>query len=278
MMTVSLALTTVLLFTAGVPAATITWTGTAGDGDYTNPANWTPRLPRNDNWTDTVVFGASATAGTVHLHKYPPPWGGSPRSPSIAQVRFETPGWTIRDTYADFDNIDVIRSVAPGVGTNTLDTRFNADSNNTWTINAGNTLVLAQSFYQRNKNIDLVGGGTLHVMGKIGGFGSSGWGLHVQDATLIIDASDPYTFATGGAVYLEAAGAQLHLETDEQGFNNLIGSEIFIADGLQLEFTQVDGRTAGIAQDIPVTPVPEPVTAALAVVSGTVLVLRRRRA
>ena len=59
-------------------ASTFTWTGGAGDGAFSNPANWSGGVAPTEDGTATVVF-TDAGAGTVRL----------PTNANLAQIQFQ---------------------------------------------------------------------------------------------------------------------------------------------------------------------------------------------
>jgi beta-glucanase (GH16 family) len=190
-------------------AATRTWTGTAGDGAYATAGNWDSGVaPANNDYQDTAAF--SAGAQTV----------GVPASRKVYGLNFQTAGWTLSG--GSFSELTAISSA--GTGTNTL-VGVTAHAHATWTVDAGNTVVLP-SFYQRDKNITLTGGGALQFNAMIGGYsGTAGtWGVHVANGKVRINASAPYQSGTAGAIFINGPDASLELQTTIAGANSLIGA------------------------------------------------------
>lgn len=249
---------------APLSAVNRTWDGEANNGDFGTALNWSGNTaPANNAYGDVAIFGASTSAGTVNLA------GGR----SIKGLSFETAGWSL--TGSSFSNLSALSSA--GVGTNTLNMSFQVEYTPTWNVAAGNTLYLANSFYQRNKNVTLTGGGTLQVASGITGFtdGSIGvWGLHLQDAVLRFNASSPYASNAKGAIFMDDASARLQLLTSVSAAEALIGTRIVDTTGLGLLVTDIGGGY------VEITAIPEPSTYALlagAVILAGVIYSRRRR-
>lgn len=264
---------------AAVPAsaATVTWTGGGNDWDYANAANWSA-LPRGTSWEDTVVFGASATAGKVLVNDLDnPTWG--PDNPSHYGITFQTAGWTLSDDggyhYTDLTDID-----SAGAGVNIIENSFNTSSSNdvTWTIGADNTLILEKEMYQKGRNITLNGGGTLeiHTTNGIRGYGTNpgDYGIYVTGATLRITAGSVYAFGTGGSIFISDDAAVLQLKTSEVGAQDLISSNRIIDDyGQGLNITPI---TIGGEDYVQITAIPEPASIALLAIGGLAMLKSRR--
>jgi hypothetical protein len=258
----SLALVSLAL-AAPLFAVNRTWDGEAGNWDFATALNWSGNtVPANNEYGDTAVFGASTSAGAVNLS------GGR----SINGITFETAGWSL--TGASFTNLSKISSA--GAGTNTFNLGFQVQYSPTWNVAAGNTLYLANSFYQRDKNVILTGGGTLQVGASITGFTSGNigvWGLHVQDAVLRLDTGTPYSGSAKGAIFIDDAAARVQLLTSVAGAQSLIGTRIINTTGLDLQVVDIGGGYVEIAA------IPEPSTFALftgAVILAGVVSSRRR--
>jgi beta-glucanase (GH16 family) len=220
---VRLLLVFLLSITSALHAASITWTGTAGDGAYATAANWQGGVaPANNDYQDTAVFNSGARTVTV------------PASRKVAGLSFLTAGWTL--SAGSFSELTTLSS--SGSGTNTL-VGVTAHAHATWTINTGNTVVLP-SLYERDKNITLTGGGTLQMNASIGGYsGTAGtWGIHIVNGRLRFNTATPYTSGTGGAVFINGPDASLELPTTITGANSLIGAGRIVdqlGDGLAID-------------------------------------------
>ncbi|MDA3873166.1 MAG: hypothetical protein PF795_04330, partial [Kiritimatiellae bacterium] len=79
-------LLTLAVISTFTQAATITWTGLAGDGNFESAGNWTGDRtpPAVDDFQDIATFTSATTPSTITL--------GSGRD--IGGLRFETAGWT----------------------------------------------------------------------------------------------------------------------------------------------------------------------------------------
>lgn len=220
--------------------ANISWTGAGGDGSYTNAANWTPRRPNNNDYEDTVVFGSLGTPATIVLAKLPgPAWDPTLQVPSHLGVRFDTVPWTLSDSGGVAYN-EITTLSSSGGGTNTIASSLNVHNPATWTVGSGNVLYLTKGFYEKDKNINLQGGGTLRVGVSIGGYGSGTWGIHIRDAVLRIDAAAPYS-SGGGAIYLSRSAAKFQLKTTVAAAKALIGTRIRDEVGTGLKVTDIGG-------------------------------------
>ena len=241
------------------PATLVVWDGSEGDGDFTNALNWVGDVaPRNTDYQDTAIFNATATPSTVNL----------PSARSIVGLDFQTAGWTL--TGASWSNLRTLSSA--GTGTNIVN-YLNAFADATWTVQSGNTLVLATGFYERNKNITLTGGGELISTAAVGGYSGTvgAWGLHLLDATYRVDAANPYNTGCAGAVFLDHLLATLQLRTSVAGAQALIGSRIVDGVGSGLQVEDIGGGY------VEITTVPEPVSSALMLGAASLLLFFRRR-
>jgi len=243
-----LLLTGVTAFLCGalhLPAANITWNDSAGDGSFATGGNWSGgAAPASNDYQDTAIFGAAATPRTINV----------PAARSILGLRFETAGWAL--TGSAFNDVRNIYST--GSGTNSTSQLLNQKYAGTWTVGSGNRLVAGGGLYQRSYNISLTGGGTLQVGTAITGYtGTVGsWGIHVQDATLRVNAAGPYSSTSAGAVFLDSLGARLQLQTTVAAAQGLIGTRI--VDGLG-EGLQVSHLGGGLVEVSPVVPTSGPV-------------------
>lgn len=166
-----------LATTLPLSAVNRTWDGEAGDGDFSNALNWSGNTaPANNDYGDIAIF-ASADIGVVNV----------PASRSIKGISFTDAGWTLSGS--SFSNLNSLSSA--GTGINTMNTGLNVYSSGTsvaWSVSSGNTLALTAGFYQRNKNVNISGGGVLEVGAAITGFtGTVALGL----VTLRIRRSHP---------------------------------------------------------------------------------------
>jgi beta-glucanase (GH16 family) len=225
-------------------AANRTWNDSAGDGSFATGTNWSGGVaPASNDYQDTAVFGGSAAPRTVNV----------PAARSIFGLRFETAGWTLAGSAFN----DVRNLSSAGAGTNTIGQLLNQKYTGTWTVNAGNTLVLGGGFYQRNYTVTLSGGGTLQVASALGGYAGAvgSWGLRVQDATLRVNASSPYASGSAGAVFLDAAGAKLQLQSTVAAVQSLVGTRIVDGLGGGLQVADLGGGF------VEVTPASDPAPA-----------------
>lgn len=233
------------LVTSSALAATVTWTGTSGNGLYATGGNWSGGVaPANNDYQDTALFNTGARTVTV------------PSSQKVAGLNFQTPGWTLATgSFAELTSIS-----SAGSGTNTLNVGITAHANATWTVGSGNTLVFGSSFYQRDKNITLTGGGQLRFNASIGGYtGTAGaWGIHISSGRVVIDAATPYQSGTGGAIFINGADASLELQATMAAAESLVSAGRIVdqlGNGLAIE--DIGGgivRIVSVAGD-PVPPV-----------------------
>jgi beta-glucanase (GH16 family) len=226
---------------AGVlPAANRTWIDSAGDGSFATSANWSGGVvPANNDYQDTAIFGSPSAPRCVHV----------PAGRSIFGLRFETAGWSL--TGSAFNDIRNVYSA--GSGTNSTAQLLNQKYSGNWTVAPGNNLVLGGGLYQRNYNITLTGGGTLRVGSAITGYGGTAgaWGVHLQDATLRVNAASPYSSTSAGAVFLEAPGARLQLLSTVASVQTLIGTRIVDGLGGGLQVADLGG---GVVEVSPASP------------------------
>lgn len=214
-----------ILCAAALPAkaATRTWTDAAGDGAYATAGNWDGGVaPANNDYQDTALFDAGARAVVV------------PSGRKVYGLNFLTGGWTLSG--GSFSELTALSSA--GAGTNTL-VGVTAHAHATWIVNAGNTVVLP-SFYERDKNITLTGGGSLQFNAAIGGYSGTvgSWGLHIVNGRARFNTSTPYQSGTAGAVFINGSDAALELQTTLAGANSLISAGRIVdelGDGLVID-------------------------------------------
>lgn len=188
-------------------AATITWTGAAGEWDYGAAGNWSPALPKNNDYQDIVRFGGTATPGTISVIT---PYGTS-SSRQHEGVEFTSAGWTLDVDYSSLGKVN-----SAGVGTNTINYGFEVQQAGTWTIGEGNTLSIAKVLYLKNFNVTLAGGGTLLTNGGLGGYGSGTFGMHLTGGTTLrIDAAQVHDGGTTAKVYISDSLSKLELKTTD---------------------------------------------------------------
>ncbi|MGI5869039.1 MAG: hypothetical protein ACOX9C_06325 [Kiritimatiellia bacterium] len=242
-----------LLATALMPCAAQAkdyyWTNASGDGVYTNAANWNPvGLPETTDYTsDVVIFGTQGgTPTNVTRPAYSNPSWVKPQN--MLHVRFDTAGWTL--TAPTIDNLRTFESY--GAGTNTVNFYFNMRDSQSWTIETGNTLHLAQTFYARNHTVTLNGGGTVLCSAPISGFGSGTYGVKIQNAVLKINGSTPSSFGAVTVVWIDKKEARLQLKTTVAAAKGLIGPTNKIRDnvGFGLKVTDVGGGCVEIAPQV----------------------------
>ncbi len=248
------------LFTLSSHAALVVWDGSEGNGLWTDGANWVGGSPpSNDDFRDTAVFDATTTPGTVTV----------PNGRKVNGIRFETVGWTIDVNGSDFDDLHNIFST--GAGVNRLDRfelRNNSNTGN-WVIESGNTLELFNSYYARNRNASVSGGGLLLIDRAIDGFSSPQ--LRLNDITVRIDASTAFSSNNDGFVRFDHESAVLELKTTVANAQNQIDDEIIDNTGLGLQVTDIDGEFVRISV------VPEPGSLILASAGALFLIGRQRR-
>lgn len=125
-------------------AASFTWSGGAGDGVYSNPANWSGGVVPPNDGTATLVFGDTG-AGAIRLNS----------SINVSQIRFEN---SAARTYTFSSGLGALVTLQDGLSSSS------AGGNNVFTSSVGIRLTDAVSF-------DL-GNGSLEVDGSIVGTGS----------------------------------------------------------------------------------------------------------
>ncbi len=202
-------LTLLLLAAGSALAATRTWTGGAGDGAYATGGNWDAGVaPANNDYQDTALFNQGPQTVTV------------PSARQVYGLNFATAGWTLSG--GPFGELVALSSA--GAGTNTL-VKITAHASATWTVMSGNTIVIP-TFYERDKDITLTGGGTMQFNSSIGGYSGTigSWGLHIVNGCAHFNVSSPYQSGTAGAVFINGAEATLELPTTIAGANSLIAA------------------------------------------------------
>jgi len=200
-------LAALLLAAPSASAATRTWTGGAGDGAYVTGGNWDAGVaPANNDYQDIALFDAGAQTVTV------------PSARQVYGVTFATAGWTLSG--GSFGEITALSSA--GTGTSTV-VGLTAHASATWTVASDNTIVVP-TFYERDKNITLTGGGTLQFNTSIGGYSGmiGSWGVHVVNGCAHFAVSSPYQSGTAGAVFINGAEASVELHTNIATANSLI--------------------------------------------------------
>lgn len=261
---IPVSLLTLSTLCAPLAAANRTWDGEAGDGEFTTALNWAGNtLPANNDYNDIAVFGATATAGTVTVTG----------SRSINGINFETAGWTLSGS--SFTNLSKLFSA--GAGTNTMNMSFEQRYTSSWTVASGNTLVLANSFYQRSQNVSVDGGGTLELASSITGFGGTvgSWGMNLGNITVRFDTAAPYASASAGAIFMNSADSRLQLMTSVSAAESLIGGRVRDGVGAGLLVTDIGG---GYVEITSLAAIPEPSAAALlAGIAGLTIFATRRR-
>lgn len=236
------------LLSSNAIAANIAWNGLAGDGLFNTDGNWVGgTAPEDNDFRDNGVFGADGTPTTVTVVG----------NRDIAGIRFETTGWTL--TGSRFDNIRVINSA--GTGTNVFNNNLEVNGSNatrTWTIGAGNTLhVTSNTFYMKNNNVSLTGGGIISIDTSLTGFGTGSYGLLVQDATARFNNNAP-AGNNQSFVSLNDPASIVQVQTSIAGAQSLVSAgDIVDGVGSGLAFTDIGGGYTEI------TSVPEPATYAL---------------
>ncbi len=260
----SAALFTLSALCTTLVAANRTWDGEAGDGEFTTALNWSGNtVPANNDYGDTAVFNATVTAGTVNLSA----------GRSILGINFQSAGWTL--TGSPFGNLTQLTSA--GAGTNTLSMSFEQRYTGNWTVASGNTLVLANSFYQRSQNVTVDGGGTLQLASAITGFGGTvgSWGMNLGDITVRFDTATPYSSASAGAIFMNSADSRLQLLSSVSAAESLIGGRVRDGVGAGLLVTDIGG---GYVEITSLAAIPEPSVAGLfAGLCGLAFVSGRRR-
>lgn len=243
-------------------AATITWTGAAGEWDYGAAGNWSPALPKNNDYQDIVRFGGTATPGTISVIT---PYGTS-SSRQHEGVEFTSAGWTLDVDYSSLGKVN-----SAGVGTNTINYGFEVQQAGTWTIGEGNTLSIAKVLYLKNFNVTLAGGGTLLTNGGLGGYGSGTFGMHLTGGTTLrIDAAQVHDGGTTAKVYISDSLSKLELKTTPANATALFGTRIVNETAESLQVRDIGGGYVQVY-------VPEPGTAALIGATGMAMLARRSR-
>lgn len=255
-----------LALTGIASAADRVWTGAAGDGSFTNTLNWSgATLPANNDYGDTAVFGSAATPSTVTLSA----------ARNIHGLTFSTAGWTVGG--ANFSTLT--RLTSAGVGTNTINQSFELRYDNAaWSVSSGNTLVLANSFYQRSNSVNLTGGGTVIIATAITGYtGTTGsWGLKINDGTTVRFNSATLYYNAAGAVFLNDANARLQIQTSVSAAQLMIGDRVRDGVGAGLQVMDIGGGYIEITS-LAAVPEPSSVAALLGLCALGSAGLRRRR-
>lgn len=250
-----------LIWGGQAQAANVIWTGNAGDGLFETGDNWgSGSPPKNNDWEDTAVFGATATAGEVTVSA----------ERKINGISFETAGWTLSGS--SFSDLKTITS--GGAGTNTFANKLQLKGNQTWTVGAGNTLYMngaSAQVYVRNNKLTVTGGGMLQIASSIGGYGSGAFGIEIADATLQMDTALLFASGVSSNAYiaLKDDNAVFRVAATEAQVNGWIGGRIQNQTAHDLVITDLGDGYMQVS-------VPEP--AALSLLSlGGLLVLRRRK-
>ncbi len=148
------------------------WTGTAG-ADWASPGNWLAgRVPGADS---PVILTGTPTARQPTLYQ----------NQAVAGLDIQTAGWTVGGTgytlTAGDGGID-----SAGSGSNTVAANVALAADSTWTIAAGDTLVLNGTIRGNAHTLTVEGGGTLRLVG--GQDHTTGLSLNVSAATVRWDA------------------------------------------------------------------------------------------
>ena len=248
-----------MVCTTHLQADVIQWTGGAGDWDFMNPANWDGgSLPANNDYEDIAEFGGSATPGTVT----------NTNNRRINGIRFTSAGWTLQGGFRYGKGLS-----SEGAGTNTIHDLFEAAGNRTWTVVAGNTLVITGSAINHyDHNMTLSGGGVLHGTQRLD---CADWGgdrtFTISDGVLRVDSDRPYQGGDNGVIHIGSENGYLELQTDDvAAVESLFGADIVDDTGLGLTATDM-------GEYVRVGAVPEPATLSLLVLAGGLAVTRRRR-
>lgn len=253
-----------LIWGGQAQAANVIWSGDGDDGLFETLDNWVGgNPPQNNDYSDTAVFGASATAGEVILST----------NRTIKGISFETVGWTLGEAGRQL-TLKTVNSSGSGVNTVSLRIKT-AQGNFTWTIDGGNTVNLDGGLIHdgSGRSLRLVGGGTLDVAGPL----STAWSsavnsFYLEEGRLIVHDSIPYRYegsANNSVLYIDGEGAVLQLQTTVAAAQGIIGTRIQDQTGLGLSVTDIGGGFVEIAV------VPEPAMLGLASLSG-LLMMRRR--
>lgn len=217
------------------------WTGAAGDGNYTTVGNWSGNLvPANNDTQDTAVFNGASRAVTV------------PANQNVREINFNTTGWTLGT--GSLASIRTISSSGLGVNTLNLPVNLTSSGSYTWTVATGSNLVIAGAFSQRGSSIQLTGGGTLQVNSSIAGnTGTVGsWGIHIIEGLLDIRAAEPYQTSSAGAVFINGDNAVLKLQTTVTNAQALITAGRIVDElGRGLSVTDLGGGAVQIISNQP---------------------------
>jgi autotransporter-associated beta strand protein len=193
------------------PAATRTWTGAAGDDNWSEPNNWGGTAP---NAGDTLVFGPGASNFTSH-DDLPAgtPWGS---------LVFTSAGYTLTgNAIVALDGLDASQST----GTNACNLDISLSSNSTFTAGpSGTQLTLGGNVTIGASSLTIGGsGGAVEIDGLLSGTG----GLTIGDTGTV-------TLATGSTT------------TDAIGMLTLAGGSVATGAGK----LQISGVTANSTASI----------------------------
>jgi len=217
----------VLALATTAHAANRTWTG-AADVAYTNGANWAGGVvPTNGDYGDTAVFTENSPGNktpTLYANR------------SVQIVKFDNSvGWTFD---GGSSRTLVLRQIlSSGTGTNTFTVQVKTyQGSNGWTVNAGNTVVLAGGMYldSSSQPTTLGGGGSLLLNAAIGGWSGTRQ-FRVANGVLRVAASSP-TGSTGSTLITAKTG-RIQILNTVAGAKALIGTRILdgVGDGLAVK-------------------------------------------
>lgn len=209
-------------------AATNTWTG-AFNIAYTNAANWNGGVPSNGDWGDTARFTEN-TPGNKTPTLY------ATRTVQVVLFSNST-GWTLD---GGSGRTLVLRQIlSTGNGTNSLTVMVKNAYANTWSVGAGNTVILAGGFYaDADYTTILNGGGMLQINSAIQGW-STARRFRVSDGVLRVAAASP--MATHGAVIIGTKKGRLQIKNTVAGAKALIGTRILDGVGSGLAVADIGG-------------------------------------
>ena len=240
---------------AGAEADPITWDGDGADANWSTAENWSgDTLPANDLTTDTAVFETKGSLSDPSIDT----------ARSVTGVTFTGAGWTLGDGGAAL-TLGMTGIDSAGSGTNTIaaDIVMGLASPSTWTVGAGNTLVIDGTVDNGGNALTIDGAGDITLNGVISG----AEGLTMSGTgTLTIDSTNTYagttTISTGATVNGDGAVAGNFILSTQAVYNPVIdvagggaaerildvGDAVTLAANSGINVTQVAGDT-GVIED-----------------------------
>ncbi|XHR31258.1 MAG: beta strand repeat-containing protein [Chthoniobacteraceae bacterium] len=221
-----------LLGSLSTNAATLTWNGTSTD--FESATNWGGTAPTSDLTTNIALFTGAVTgnAPTITVSR------------SISGLDFESAGWTLGGSSGKVLTIGASGIVSVGSGTNTISANVAVGAAQTWSISAGNTLLVSGTL-TGSSALTLGGTGTL-VLGASNSYAGA---VAVNSGTLRLGSSQTFssTVTIGGGsstAVLDLAAYKLTLGTGKTLTIN--------SSGTLLLSNTTSGVTSGIVGNVAV--------------------------